>query len=77
MNIELMYYLFLGVRGICNGIHRPTYLTSQKCTHHVNKKSKINFTLVYMPTSKNKYDRVTGIYAITNIRDTYKGLSIL
>ena len=30
-----------------------------------------------MPTSKNKYDRVTGIYAITNIRDTYKGLSIL
>ena len=30
-----------------------------------------------MPTSKNKYDRVLGIYAITNIKDSYKGLSIL
>ena len=76
MNIELMYYLFLG--EVFAMVYTDQHILLRKNVPTMSiKKSKIFFTLVYMPTSKNKYDRVTGIYAITNIRDTYKGLSIL
>ena len=76
MNIELMYYLFLGEVFAMVYPDQHILLRENVPTMSI-KKSEIFFTLVYMPTSKNKYDRVTGIYAITNIRDTYKGLSIL
>ena len=76
MNIELMYYLFLG--EVFAMVYTDQHILLRKNVPTMSiKKSEIFFTLVYMPTSKNKYDRVTGIYAITNIRDTYKGLSIL
>ena len=68
MNIELMYYLFLG--EVFAMVYTDQHILLRKNVPTMSiKKSEIFFTLVYMPTSKNKYDRVTGIYAITNIRD--------
>ena len=71
-----MYYSFLG--EVFAMVYTDQHILLRKNVPTMSiKKSELFFTLVYMPTSKNKHDRVTGIYAITNIRDTYKGLSIL